>query len=53
MVAYASKGGTTKQASEIIAEILREKYKLEVDLIDLRKALRTFRTTSVLLSELE
>jgi menaquinone-dependent protoporphyrinogen IX oxidase len=38
LVAYASKGGATKQASEIIAEVLKEKYKLEVDLIDLRKS---------------
>ena len=38
LVAYASKGGATKQASEIIAEVLKERYKLEVDLIDLRKS---------------
>jgi menaquinone-dependent protoporphyrinogen IX oxidase len=35
--AYASKGGATKQASEIIAEVLRDKPKFEVDMIDLRK----------------
>lgn len=37
LIAYASKGGATKQASEIIAEVLKEKQKFEVDLVDLRK----------------
>ena len=38
LIAYASKGGATKEASEIIAEVLREKHKFEVDLVDLRKS---------------
>ena len=37
LIAYASKGGATKQASEIIAEVLRYKHKLQVDIVDLRK----------------
>jgi len=37
LVAYASKGGATKEASEIIAEVLKNKYNVTVDLIDLKK----------------
>jgi menaquinone-dependent protoporphyrinogen oxidase len=37
LIAYASKGGATKEASEIIAEVLRDKHKFEVDLVNLRK----------------
>ena len=37
LVAYASKGGATEQASEIIAEVLRDKNKFEVSIVDLRK----------------
>lgn len=37
LIVYASKGGATKQASEIIAEGLRCKHQFEVDLVDLRK----------------
>lgn len=37
LVGYASKGGATKEASEIIAEVLKNKYSLAVDLIDLKK----------------
>lgn len=37
LIAYTSKGGATKQASEIIAEVLRDKRKVDVDLVDLRK----------------
>jgi menaquinone-dependent protoporphyrinogen IX oxidase len=37
LVAFTSKGGATKQASEIIAEVLRDKHQSQVDLIDLRK----------------
>jgi menaquinone-dependent protoporphyrinogen oxidase len=38
LVTYASKGGATEQAAQIIVDILKEKYRLEIDLIDLRKA---------------
>jgi len=38
LIAYASKSGATRQASEIIAEVLKNKNKYEVDLFDLRKA---------------
>ena len=37
LVAYASKSGATKEASEIIADVLKNKYKFEIDLVDLRK----------------
>ena len=37
LVGYASKGGATKEASEIIAEVLKNKYNVTVDLIDLKK----------------
>ncbi len=37
LVAFVSKGGATKEASEIIADILKEKYKFTVDLVDLKK----------------
>lgn len=30
LVAYASKSGATKEASEIIADVLKNKYKLQV-----------------------
>lgn len=38
LVAYASKGGASKEVSEIIADVLRDKYKFEVDLLDLRES---------------
>jgi menaquinone-dependent protoporphyrinogen IX oxidase len=38
LVAYASKSGATKEASEIIADALRNKFNFEVDLVDLRKS---------------
>jgi menaquinone-dependent protoporphyrinogen IX oxidase len=38
LIVYASKGGATKQTSEIIAEVLKDKHKFEVDLVDLRKS---------------
>ena len=38
LVAYASKSGATKQTSEIIADVLRNKFEFEVDLLDLRKS---------------
>ena len=37
LVAYASKGGATRETSELIAEVLRDKFKFEIDLLDLRK----------------
>lgn len=37
LIAYTSKGGAARQTSEIMAEILRDKQKYEVDLADLRK----------------
>jgi len=37
LIGYASKGGATKEASEIIAEVLKNKYNVTVDLIDLKK----------------
>jgi menaquinone-dependent protoporphyrinogen oxidase len=37
LVGYTSKGGATKDASEIIAEVLKNKYNVAVDLIDLKK----------------
>ena len=37
LMAFVSKGGATKEASEIIADILKEKYKFTVDLVDLKK----------------
>ena len=37
-VAFASKGGATKETSEIIADILKNKFRFEVYLIDLRKS---------------
>lgn len=37
LIAYASRGGVTKEYSEIIAEVLREKHGHEVDTIDIRK----------------
>lgn len=38
LVAYTSKSGATKEASEVIADALRVKYNFEVDLVDLRKS---------------
>jgi menaquinone-dependent protoporphyrinogen IX oxidase len=38
LVAFASKGGATKETSEIIADVLRDKFRFEVDLLDLRKS---------------
>ena len=37
LVAFASKGGATKEESEIIADVLKEKYKFTVDLVNLKK----------------
>ncbi len=37
LIAYASRGGVTREYSEIIAEVLREKYGHIVDAVDIRK----------------
>lgn len=37
LIVYVTKGGATKEASYIIANILKEKYRFDVDLIDLRR----------------
>ena len=37
LIAYASRGGVTREYSETIAEVLREKYGHQVDTIDIRK----------------
>jgi len=37
LAAYASKSGATEETSQIIAGVLREKFGLEVDLVNLRK----------------
>lgn len=38
LVVFASKGGATKETSEIIADVLENKFRFEVDLLDLRKS---------------
>lgn len=38
LIAYTSKSGATKEASEVIADALRVKHNFEVDLVDLRKS---------------
>jgi menaquinone-dependent protoporphyrinogen IX oxidase len=37
LVAYVSKRGATREAAEIIAGVLKNKYKSEIDVIDLKK----------------
>ncbi len=37
LIAYETKGGATGESARKIAEILRSKYGLEVDLVDLKK----------------
>jgi len=37
LIAYVTKGGVTEEATSIIANVLRDKYKLEVDIINLKK----------------
>jgi len=37
LIAYVSKGGATEEAANTIAKILREKYGLKTDLVDLRR----------------
>jgi len=37
LIAYASRSGATEQAAHMILEVLKDKYGLEVDLVNLRK----------------
>jgi menaquinone-dependent protoporphyrinogen oxidase len=37
LVAYETKGGATEESARKIAEVLRSKYQLEVDLVNLKK----------------
>lgn len=38
LIAYTSKSGATKEASEVITDALRVKHNFEVDLVDLKKS---------------
>ena len=37
LIAYETKGGATEESARKIAEVLRSKFQLEVDLVDLKK----------------
>jgi menaquinone-dependent protoporphyrinogen IX oxidase len=37
LIAYATKGGTTEEYANAIASVLREEFKMQVDLVNLRK----------------
>ena len=37
LIAYQTKGGATEEAARKIADVLRSKYQLEVDLVDLKE----------------
>jgi menaquinone-dependent protoporphyrinogen IX oxidase len=37
LIAYSTRGGVTKESANTIARVLKEKYGLEVDVVDLRK----------------
>ncbi len=37
LIAYASKGRATEEAAKIIADMLKSKYYLDVDVVNLRK----------------
>lgn len=37
LMAYTSKGGATKEAAQIISDVLKTKYRLDVDVVNLRK----------------
>lgn len=37
LIAYETKGGATEEAARKIADILRSKYQLEVDIVDLKE----------------
>lgn len=36
LIAYATKGGTTEEYANAIASVLRDEFKMQVDLVDLR-----------------
>jgi menaquinone-dependent protoporphyrinogen IX oxidase len=37
LIAYATKGGTTEEYAKAVASVLREEFKMQVDLVDLGK----------------
>jgi menaquinone-dependent protoporphyrinogen IX oxidase len=37
LIAYETKGGATRESAQKIAEVLRSKYQLDVDVVDLNK----------------
>lgn len=37
LIAYATKGGTTEEYANAIASVLRDDFKMQVDLVDLKK----------------
>jgi menaquinone-dependent protoporphyrinogen IX oxidase len=37
LIAYASKGGATEEAAQIIVDVLKSEYKLDVDIVNLRE----------------
>ena len=37
LIAYATRGGTTKEYANAIASVLRDEFKMQVDLVDLKK----------------
>ena len=37
LIAYETKGGVTEESARKIADVLRSKYHLEVDLVDLKE----------------
>ncbi len=37
LIAYVTKGGATEEAARKIAEVLRSRYQIEVDLVDLKE----------------
>lgn len=38
VIAYATKGGTTEDYANAIASVLRDEFKIQVDLVDLKKS---------------
>jgi len=37
LIVYVSKGGATEQTAQIIADVLKQKYGLEIDLVNLKR----------------
>jgi len=37
LIAYVTKGGVTEEAANLIAETLRERHDLEVEVVELKK----------------